>query len=182
MAVNPPTSTSDPFSQYQVLIEDSARLSDRRQTVNNIYVSANSLLIGALALLIQVGGFKSALIGLLTVIIAVAGFTLCIDWRRLILNYRDLLRVRFTLLHDLEARPDFPFPIKTYHREDETVYSQHNARKRISFFGFSRVETRIPVVFMALYSIGAAVVIVFTVLQSLGVLDPLLKILNLRLV
>lgn len=179
MSSNPPDSKPNPFDQYQILIVDTARLSDRRQTVNTIYVSANSLLLGALALLIQQSAFKSLLLVILTILIAAAGFALCIDWRRLILNYRDLLRLRFKLLRELEDSIGFPFPIKTYDREDELLYKPKKTSKRITFFGFSAVETRIPTVFMLIYSVGGLLIIALTVLQATGTLVPLLKSLNL---
>src|SRR5215467_6128049 len=77
------------FDQYQLLVEDTARLSDRRQTTNNIYLSANALLLGGVAILIQQNQ-KDILTIFLIVLIVIAGITLCLDWRRLIQSYREL--------------------------------------------------------------------------------------------
>jgi len=37
----------DKFEEYKLFVEDTARFTDRRQTVNNIYVAVNSIILGA---------------------------------------------------------------------------------------------------------------------------------------
>jgi hypothetical protein len=135
------------FEQYQLLVEDSARLSDRRQTVNNLYLSANSLLLSAIAILAQQSGVKSLQDVLLVLLLVCAGIFLSSDWGRLLRQYRQLLNLRFALLKKIESQEDFPGPIKTY-QEEELLYP---ADPRKSRFGFARVESNLPRVFIVLY-------------------------------
>jgi hypothetical protein len=135
------------FEQYQLLVEDTARLSDRRQTINYIYLSANSLLLGGIAVLAQQSGGKNLAELFLIFLLVCAGMVLCFDWSRLIENYRKLLALRFDLLKKIEVRSDFPAPIQTY-TEEEVLYPSDPGKRR---FGFTRVEVNLPLVFITLY-------------------------------
>jgi len=141
----------DAFKQYSLLVKDTARISDRRQTVNTLYLSANSILLGGAALLIQQSGLKSALLVFPVLIVAVAGTIFCLDWRRLILNYRELLKLRFKMLSLLEDDPGFTAPLKLYQAEGQELYNHQRHHRRILPFGFSRTELNIPIVFVGVY-------------------------------
>jgi len=41
------------FEEYKLFVDDTARLSDRRQSVSNIYVAVISILLAAIGLLIK---------------------------------------------------------------------------------------------------------------------------------
>ena len=137
------------FKQYQLIVEDTARLSDRRQTINNLYLSANSLLLGGSAILVQQGTLNNGLPILLILPLVVAGGFLCVDWWRLLRNYRQLLNLRYSLLKEIEARDDFPGPVATYQREEKL----YPADPKKSHFGFTRVELNLPWIFIALYAL-----------------------------
>ena len=83
MSIGPaPQPSEDPvFHQYKLLVDDSARFSDRRQTTNNYYVTANSILLGGIGLLLEQNAIRSLLGTSIAVIVAVAGFAVCSAWR-----------------------------------------------------------------------------------------------------
>lgn len=146
-----------PFKQYQLIAEDTARLSDRRQTINNLYLSANSLLLGGVAILVQQSDLKNGLPILLIIVLVAAGTFLSLDWWRLLGNYSKLLNLRFELLKELEERDDFPGPIAMYHREQK-LYPEGVKKRR---FGFTAVERNLPWIFISLYSLVVIGAIVF---------------------
>lgn len=144
------------LDQYEQVIEDTAKLSDRRQTVNNLYLSANSLLLGGIALLAQ-GGITTIFPVALIVLISVVGGVLCFDWRRLIQDYRRLVRLRVRILKEIEATDAFKASgcVQVYHREDE-LYQQDKDGKVVDgekkpVFGFSRIERNLPTTFGIVY-------------------------------
>jgi hypothetical protein len=141
--------------QYNLLVKDTAKLSDRRQIINTLYISANSILLGGIALLAQQGGLKAGALLLPAILIAVAGIPLCLDWRKLVLNYKQLLELRFEMLRRIEALPGFNYPIKTYSEESEKLYKKPKGGQTV-LFGFSRIEVNIPLVFIALYLVAIA--------------------------
>jgi hypothetical protein len=151
-----PPKKSKIFKQYDLLVEDTARLSDRRQTVSNIYLSANALLASGIALLALQATPKNlpAYALFLIVLIVFGGTVLCLGWRRLIESYRELVGLRINMLKEIEERAEFKDLglIDTYHQEDalyDPVKRKELGKKPI--FGFSRIESRLPVLFIILY-------------------------------
>jgi hypothetical protein len=145
------------FSEYKQLAQDSARISDRRETINNIYLSVNSVLLGAIALLVQQGGLKDVVFSAVAVFIAIAGLAITRDWKKLVHNYRELLRLRFEALKELEQREDFPGVVKIYQRETK-LYGDGKG-----LFGFSPVEIKLPGLFSTLYIIAIVAIVVGSV-------------------
>ena len=130
---------------YPLFVQDTARLSDRRQSMNALYLSVNSLLLGAIALLAQQGGLTNILFLAAEFIIAVAGIIIAAQWRRLIDKYRDLLKLRYALLIEMENQKPFPSATKVYTSE---------AMEKL--YGFSEIERRLPMIFQWVYGTGTA--------------------------
>jgi hypothetical protein len=146
---------NDTCNQYNLLVKDTAKVSDRRQIINTLYLSANSILLGAVALLAQQGVLKSGALLLPVVLIAIVAIALCRDWRKLLLNYKNLLDLRFSLLRQIEELPEFAYPIRTYHEESTKLYQKPEGEQRV-FFGFSNIEINIPIIFIVLYVVSIA--------------------------
>lgn len=165
----PPSGFS--LEQYNNIIEDTAKLSDRRQTVNNLYLSANSLLLGGVALLAQQSGITGALSAILVVLISVVGLVLCFDWSRLIETYRALNAVRFSVLMEMEDRAEFKRTgyVPIYHKED-ALYQVEERKKtgEKPLFGFSRIEKNLPVTFRIFYIIVAVGTVVLQLVVRWG--------------
>ncbi len=151
------------FEQYKLLVEDTARLSDRRQTVSNIYLSANALLASGIALLaVQSPNTELPLSPLYLILLIVGGgIIFCREWWLLIQTYSELVKLRIDLLKELEGRDEFDTLIKIYHREDELYDPKiRQEQKRKPLFGFSRIERRLPILFSGLYVLTLLGVIV----------------------
>ena len=105
---------------------------------------------------------------------------ICADWRRLIANYRELLKLRFRLLNELESRPDFFYLVKTFQRENEELYNPESKKRNpsLGLFGFSAVEEKIPGVFQFLYICGFLIAAALTVLVVSGVAGQFMRLLN----
>ncbi len=158
------------FTEYKHLAQDSARISDRRETVNNIYLSVNSVLLGAVALLVQQGQLKNVLFSVVALFISGAGLAIARDWRKLVAHYRELLKMRFEALRELEALDDFPGAIKIYHRET-ALYGPEKGE-----FGFSPVEMKLPGLFSVLYSIAFVAIILGSVLVNYTIIAQVLSL------
>jgi hypothetical protein len=139
----------EPYEEYKLLAEDTARLSDRRHNTNSLYLTANSVLLGASAILLQQSGLKDVFSLSLVLLVAVAGAFICASWLRLIAGYRTEAKRRFSLLQDIEDRADFEWPVK--------IYAQGSNQGR----GFSGLEAFIPTMFIVTYILFVAVSIAF---------------------
>jgi len=70
------------FEEYKLFVEDTGRFSERRQTISNIYVAVNSLLLIAVGLLVKGSASRGAWILLLPLPLLVAGIFVCLWWRQ----------------------------------------------------------------------------------------------------
>jgi hypothetical protein len=130
------------FEQYQLFVEETARISDRRHSTSNLFLSVNSVLVGAVALLIQQsGGEGGRFLLFLAFLLVAAGTVLCILWMQLLLKYAKRLRKRFIFLSKLETT--YPSLLLRVFSNEE-LFSE----------SFSHLEARIPVVFLATYVIA----------------------------
>src|SRR5271166_4396077 len=78
------------YEQYRTIVEETARISDRRHNIGNIYLSVNGILTGAAALV-----FQQAVLNkthnplslpelLMPLLLVVGGIVLCYQWTRLL--------------------------------------------------------------------------------------------------
>lgn len=170
-AATPPAQPSHtqvkPWEEYQLFVDDTQRATERRQAVNNIYLSVNSLLLGAVALLVQLGGLDKPLFLPIVILIAVAGLFICGDWRRLIKSYRAYLNLRFDILRGMED--GFDNSVQMYHKEASKLgYSDPH-------HGFYKIEINLPIMFGVLYVVGALILIAATIIGQWGAIAPFLR-------
>ncbi len=143
------------FDEYKTFIDDTARFTDRRQNASNLYVTVNSLLLTAIAFIVKDAIFEEAWTFLLTIPIVVAGIFVSFWWKQLLHRYRLLGRLRFRVLREMENSPDLAGIEKMYHREDE-LYPRNPDGTVMQGEGlnFSDLESKLPVMFITLYSIA----------------------------
>ena len=140
------------FEEYRLFVEDTARFSDRRQTVSNIYVAVNSIILAAASLLakdITLARFSAVLAILL---ILTAGIVICLQWDRLILRYRRLISFRIDQLRAMEDHADMAGCHRMYHAED-ALYPRDKQERVLKGQGlnFSDRESWLPRVFGLVY-------------------------------
>lgn len=140
------------FEEYKLFVGDTARFTERRQTVSNIYVAVNSLLLAAIGLLIKDLGVRYLWTLLLPLPLITAGIAVSLWWRQLIRKYKKLVGLRIDTLHKMEEM--MPESVKMYHIEDK-LYPRDEDGKMIPGKGlnFSDLEARLPMLFVMLYCI-----------------------------
>lgn len=141
---------------YPLFVNDTSRISDRRQTANTLYLSINSLLVGGIAFLAQQSGLASVSLLIVQVVIAIAGLFLTRQWLAVLELYRRLLAFRYEKLRALENTEGFPGAIKMFQVE----YTESGDKK---IFGFTRIEGFVPRLFRVLYIVGTLLLIAGTI-------------------
>lgn len=144
---------------YVALIQDTAQISDRRQTMNNIYLSVNSVLLGALAILAQQSIVSSAVFLPVEIFIAIVGILIAGQWRSLLGKYKALLGLRYKTLMSIETKETFGSEFKMYSLEDKTP----------EVYGFSAIEARLPFIFQLIYVVGTLLLSLATLAARAGV-------------
>ena len=142
------------FEEYRFFVEDTARFTERRQTISNIYVAVNSLLLAAIGLLIKGLGGKGTWIILLPLPLICAGIFVSLWWRQLIRKYKMLVGLRIDTLRKMEELPQMAESVKMYHEEDK-LYPRDEKGNMIPSQGlnFSDLEARLPWLFLLLYAL-----------------------------
>ena len=142
------------FDEYKLFVEDTARFSERRQTVTNIYVAVNSIILTGISFLVKDAGFIPLWRAFVVMLILTAGSFICLQWGRLINKYKLLVGFRIDQLRLMEEHPDMANSHKMYHAED-FLYPRDPQSQVISGKGLniSDLEKWLPRVFIIVYSI-----------------------------
>lgn len=128
------------LEQYKLYVETAEKVSDRRQSSNNFYLTLNSVLLAF------VGFLTSLYLEFWHIIIAVAGIFISLLWFLSITSFRNLNSGKFKVIHCLEEK----LPIKLFKDEWTCLGEGKKIRKYIKL---SLVEQGIPFIFMLLYVI-----------------------------
>lgn len=149
------------FDLYALLVNDTGRISDRRQTMNNIFLTVNSVLFGSLAVLAQQSGLRSVFFVFVEVFLSIAGIYIARQWLALSNKYQNLVKLRYETLMQIEQLPDFPGETKMY-----TIENEHPET-----WGFSNIERHLPVAFMVMYVAGSVFLVLGTYAVKSGLVD-----------
>lgn len=160
-------STFDKFEEYKLFIEDTARLSERRQTVTNTYITVNGAIMGLITFFVKDARLTNWWLVIAMLPLIMAGVAVCYFWHRLLATYRTLLDFRFEQLEDMERSEALRGCHGIYNLEAERFYRKAPPERQI---GFSHIEMRLPLLFIALYLLMGAGLVVATGLVTSGVL------------
>jgi hypothetical protein len=146
----------DKFEEYKLFVDDTARFSERRQTVTSTYVAVNSLLVTAVAFLVKDAGLIPVWRTYVSVLLLVAGIVVCLQWHGLIVKYKKLVRLRIDRLRNMEDDPAMTGCARMYHEEDE-LYPRDEQGNQLPSPGLdlSTLESWLPRTFAALYVLFA---------------------------
>ena len=125
---------------YKTYLEMTDRISSRRQSANNYFLSINTALVGLIGYL-QLGIKNCSDYYFL---IALAGMILCFIWYRLIKSYKGLNSGKFKIIHLIEKE----LPISPYDAEWEIV---GRGKNHALYHPFTHVEMSVPWVFFSLH-------------------------------
>ena len=134
------------LEQYKLYVEMTDRISQRRQSANNYFLSINVLLCSFFSYFISVNSLSIETIFQIFGVGAIflSGIIICYIWYRLIRSYKDMNSGKFKVIHEMEKMlPYQPYEIewkKLGEGKDETLY-----------LPFTRMELKVPWVFGILY-------------------------------
>jgi len=127
---------------YKLYLEMADRISSRRQSANSFFLSINTAIV-AIVGYVQLGKRADEAIEFYWVV-GLAGVALCYTWYRLIRSYRGLNSGKFKVIHQIEKQ----LPLSPYDAEWEVIGRGKDSKL---YLPFTRVETVVPWVFLALH-------------------------------
>lgn len=119
------------LAQWQTCVEMANSISQRRDTMNNTFITLNLAIIAAVSI---VWDIKSMLILL-------AGIVVCFLWIRFIRNYKQLNSVKFEIINKIEES----LPCQAFNEEWEKL------KICKEYMDGTKLETTLPTTFIILY-------------------------------
>lgn len=127
------------LAQWQTCVEMANSVSQRRDTMNNIFVTLNLAIVAAISINWDM---KS-------LFILVAGIVVCVIWLLFIQNYKLLNTEKFNVINEIEKK----LPVKPFN--DEWKKLQRNKQYKDS----TRLEKTLPIMFIVLYVIAIITIV-----------------------
>jgi hypothetical protein len=141
------------WDEYRVLIEDTQQVSARRQSGDNVYLAANSVILGAVGVLIAQGALHNVMMLAAMVALACAGLAIVREWARQDRIFIKYLAFRYDLLKEMEA--DGRIPVAIFQLEEGMYDKKKGKGPSMTHFGFSQSAARVlPGTFGFLYGLG----------------------------
>lgn len=122
------------LAQWQTCVDMANSISQRRDTMNNIFVTLNLAIIAAVSITWNI---KS-------LFIFVAGIVVCVIWLLFIRNYKLLNTEKFNVINSIEKN----LPVQPFNDEWEKL---KNNKK---YTDGTKLEKTLPIMFIILYIIA----------------------------
>lgn len=119
------------LSQWQTCVEMANSVSQRRDSMNNLFVTLNIALLAA----------NSFLWDMKTIILSIAGICICVVWTFFIRNFKLLNTAKFLIIGEIEKKLSMQaFNEEWKHLKDNKKYIEG-----------TKLEIAFPVIFIVLY-------------------------------
>ena len=147
------------FDEFEMFSEHVQRLSERRQSASQTYLTVNTAVFGVLAFLAKDAGFRGWGLVAVCVPLFAVGIMACVIWHRIIVQFKAVIGWHYEQLRAMED--ELAGSARIYSREWEHFFKPQGGKER---FGFSRLEAWLPRLLIVLYAIYATGMIVATTL------------------
>ena len=134
------SSREETLEVYKILVEMADRVSQRRHSTNSFYLTVNTAIFGASAIISK---FSSDHIEVAA--ISIAGLIICVLWYRILESYRNLNRVKFSIIKGIETK----LSVSPFSDESDALYGPNGNEKFPSTF--TKTEKFVPIVFGILH-------------------------------
>lgn len=153
------------IEEYRMLVESTDRLVQRRRETTQVFFGVNAALSAVIAFLVKDLALPGSRLSLVTIPLFVMGMVASQLWRRTIEQYATLIDWRYQQIRRMERRA-FVGSYRLFNREWEAIY----APRPKGAFGFSGLESAVPVVFLALHALGVgfALAVWWRLLERIG--------------
>jgi hypothetical protein len=145
----------DKFEEYKLLNERAQKLSERRQTTTQTYLTINTAIFGAVAFLIKDSGLRGGALVLIVLPLFLVGIIACFIWLGIAKKLEKFLDWQYDRLREMEQAIPGNSMILT--RENKEFYEPTPGKKK---FSFTLQEAWLPRLLMILFSLYAALMIV----------------------
>jgi hypothetical protein len=176
------------YNEYAAIFENTAKLSDRRQTVNDLFVGINSLILTALGLLFVTSHLKTWWTASAFAVVTLFTFGANVIWLKLINRYKNLINLRISYMeglenaiHQLGRFDEISVPVQIGEEKQviQATFGIHSLEAKTALYsnapkvGFTQIERNLIYYFMLIYVGFTAIVALLTYLISIGSLSAI---------
>src|SRR5215472_11988174 len=162
------------FEHYKLMIEDIARMNDRRLVNSDVYIGLNTFLLTGMVFLLSISHSVSWLLPSVFLVVTLLALVINQTWKSSLESYRQMINLRVTYIQKFEQRLQYLY---------QHIAPTEGDRLDVGVFmreaqftqqpGFTRVELRLTWLFMALYPAVTIGVFLLTYLVNNHLLTPI---------
>jgi hypothetical protein len=149
------------FDELKFLHDRTQRLSERRQTTSQTYLTINTAIFGALAFLVKDSGLQGWSLILVSLPLFGVGLLACITWYRILLKLEVIIGWNYEQLREVERK--VPKSHLTINKEWDEFFKPEGNKG----FSFSGLESQLPKLLIALYAVYGLSLAIATILARL---------------
>lgn len=140
---NTDINTDTLFEQYKLIVQTSEDLVQRRQNMNNFYITINSALLTFISAscALDLSDFQRLL---LIIPLCLAGLLTTFSWKKMLISYADLNRGKMRVISAIEKK----LPASLFDAEWRVIKSKFNGREHQTY---TDIEKDIPKIFRFIY-------------------------------
>ena len=146
----------DKFEEYKLLNERAQKLSERRQTTTQTYLTINTAIFGAVAFILKDSGLHGWALVLTAVPLFSVGILACSIWLGIAQKLEKFLDWQYDRLREMEQ--EMPGNSMILTKENTEFYEPTPGGKKK--FSFTLQEAWLPKLLMVLFGLYAAVMVV----------------------
>ena len=145
----------DKFEEYKFINERAQKLSERRQTTTQTYLTISTAIFGAIAFLIKDSGLHRWALVLTALPLFCVGILACSIWLGIMTKLEIFLDWQYDRLREMEQ--EMPGSSMILKKENERFYEPQKDKKK---FSFTLQEAWLPRLLIILFGLYSAAMIV----------------------
>ena len=127
------------LAQWQTCVEMANTVSQRRDAMNNIFITLNLAIITAVSVTWE----------LKSLLVLTAGIVTCVLWHFFIRNYKELNTEKFRVINTLEGK----LPVKPFHDE------WNRLKENEKYMDGTKLEMVLPIAFAIIYIVAIILIL-----------------------
>ena len=145
----------DKFEEYKFINERAQKLSERRQTTTQTYLTISTAIFGAIAFLIKDSGLHRWALVLTAVPLFCGGILACSIWLGIMTKLEIFLDWQYDRLREMEQ--EMPGSSMILKKENERFYEPQKDKKKFSFTLQEAWLPRLLIILFGLYCVAMIV-------------------------
>lgn len=135
------------FEEYKLIVENTQKMSERRQSATRTYLTVNTIILAAYGFLSKNGGLQQAPQVTASALIALVGVIACVTWLGIIIRFKTMIGWRYEQIKEIEDTLKW----------STKLFSLEGGQKFMNTkWAFSNLEAFLPCLFILVHIVYGA--------------------------